>query len=91
MKDPYARNSGTRQKIDDDPLEVDKEISLTTMRSDKNSDKVFLTACETARALPVRKRINALDLFNALQDRSLIPNHTVYSTNIERVSQLLNS
>lgn len=89
MKHPYARNTVTRQIIDDDPIEIDEEIPSTNKSQPTNSDPEYLTACENYHQSPVRPRIKMIDLFNALQDKNLIPCHKVYSLNIERCSQML--
>lgn len=46
LKDPFLRNSITRNKIDDEPLELDKEISSVSLVRRINDESVFLSACE---------------------------------------------
>lgn len=45
IKDPSLRNTLIKQKIDDDPIELDKEITSTKTRR-SNDDNIFLSACE---------------------------------------------
>lgn len=89
FKDPYTRNTVTRQITDDEPFEVDKEIASTNIIRRVN-DSIFLAACEDVHQQPANSRINLLDLYKALQDRNVIPCHSVYSNSIERISQMLN-
>ena len=46
MKDPTIRNTVTRQKIDDDVLELDKEIASVTFTRKSNDNSLYLAACE---------------------------------------------
>lgn len=46
LKDPFTRNTVTRQKIDDEPIEIDKEISSFSLARRVNEDSLFLAACE---------------------------------------------
>lgn len=46
LKDPFVRNTVTRQKIDDEPLELDKEISSFSLAKKVNEESLFLAACE---------------------------------------------
>lgn len=89
-KSPYVRNTATRQIIDDHPFEVDREVSSTSLLHRMNNDSLFLADCENGHQLPINSRVNMKDLYNALQDKNLIPCHSVYANNIERISQLLN-
>lgn len=45
LKDPTVRNTVTRQKIDDDVLELDKEITSVTSSRKTNEDSLYLAAC----------------------------------------------
>lgn len=46
LKDPSIRNTVTRQKVDDGPLELDKEITSPNFMRRSNDDPIFLSACE---------------------------------------------
>lgn len=46
LKDPSVRNTVTRQKLDDGPLELDKEITSPNFMRRSNDDVTFLSACE---------------------------------------------
>lgn len=88
LKSPFLRNTVTRQKIDDDPLEIDKEISSMSLQRKNNEETQFLAACEQPTPI-VRKRVTKFDLYMALMDRNIIPSHSVYSINIEKMSSML--
>lgn len=89
-KSPYTRNSATRQVVDDHPFEVDREVSSTSLLHRTNDDSFFLAACENSHQMPVNGRVTMKDLYMALQDKNLIPCHSVFANNIERISQMLN-
>lgn len=90
LKDPTLCNTTSRQQIDDAPVEIDKNISLSNQnRPPVNDDSIFLTACEEVYHRP-RRRINIVDLYNVLQDRQIVPAHSVHAINVERISQMLN-
>ncbi|XP_063705329.1 transcriptional adapter 1-like [Culicoides brevitarsis] len=88
LKDPFTRNTVTRQKVDDEPIELDKEISSFSLQRRPVGDSLFLSACEEPNPVP-RRRITTLDLYKALQDKNVIPSHAVYSINIEKISSML--
>lgn len=89
LKDPTVRNT-LRQQIDDAPIEIDKAIASSNLnRVQTNDETIFLTACEDIHHVP-KRRLNILDLYKALQDKQVIPAHSVYATNMERISQMLN-
>lgn len=88
LKDPFTRNTVTRQKIDDEPLEIDKEVTSVSLMRRNNEDTQFLAACEELNPIP-RQRITKLDVYKALMDRNVIPSHSVYSINIEKISSML--
>lgn len=46
LRDPSVRNTVTRQKVDDSPLELDKEITSPNFMRRSNDDGIFLSACE---------------------------------------------
>lgn len=89
LKDPFVRNTVTRQKIDDDPLEIDKEISSVSLLRKPNEETQFLAACEEHKTPLAKQRISKFDLYTALSDRNVIPSHSVYSVNIEKISNML--
>lgn len=89
-KHPYLRNTASRQIIDDHPIEFDKHGQPTySILNRIYPDESFLTACETIQQKSVSGRITVVDLYHALKDKSLIPCHSVYANNIERISQSL--
>uniref|UniRef100_A0A182PNL0 Uncharacterized protein n=1 Tax=Anopheles epiroticus TaxID=199890 RepID=A0A182PNL0_9DIPT len=81
-----VRNTVTKTKIDDEPMELDREI-LCYVKTPP-TDSTFLANCENLYP-NVSRKINALELYRALEDRNLISSHSVYSTNIERISSRL--
>uniref|UniRef100_A0A182S5L2 Transcriptional adapter 1-like protein n=1 Tax=Anopheles maculatus TaxID=74869 RepID=A0A182S5L2_9DIPT len=81
-----VRNSVTKSKIDDEPMELDREI-LCYVKTPP-TDSTFLASCEHLYPT-VSRKINAFELYRALQDRNLISSHSVYSTNVERISSQL--
>jgi len=88
IKDPFLKNTVSRQKIDDIPLELDREITSAHLLRRNNEDVIFLSACE--ELFPTKKRlINVRDLYKALQDKNIIPSHAVYAVNMERIAQML--
>lgn len=89
-KDVSLRNTAIRQIIDDEPLEVDREISSISTRHRTNDDSVYLAACENVHQTLDVNCINVLDLYHTLQDKNLIPCHSVYTNNMERISHMLN-
>lgn len=46
LRDPSLRNTVTRQKVDDTPLELDKELNTANFMRRQNDDVTFLSACE---------------------------------------------
>ncbi|KAH8248655.1 hypothetical protein KR032_001816 [Drosophila birchii] len=86
LRDPSLRNTVTRQKVDDTPLELDKELNNFMRR--QNDDMVFLSACE--EVLPSEPTVITLkDCQLAFQDRNLIGSHAVYSINMERLNMMM--
>lgn len=86
-KDITLRNTLARTKIDDAPIEIDRDI--VCHRPNNSEISTFLSVCEelhTAR----KKRITILDVHRALMDKNVIPNHSVHSINMERISHMLN-
>lgn len=89
-KDLSLRNTAIRQVIDDEPLEIGREVSSISTRHRTNDDFSFLAACENVHHTLDVNCINVLDLFLTLQDKNLIPCHSVYTNNMERISHMLN-
>ncbi|XP_059607546.1 transcriptional adapter 1-like [Phlebotomus argentipes] len=88
VRDPFVRNTVTRQKIDDAPVDIDKEITLVNLMRNPTEDSVFLADCGEITP-PKQHRVTVQDLYRALQDRNIIPSHSVYSINAERISNSL--
>ncbi|XP_055705360.1 transcriptional adapter 1-like [Phlebotomus papatasi] len=88
VKDPFVRNTVTRQKIDDRPVDIDREVALVNLTRNPADDTVFLTDCGEI-CPPKKHRITVQDLYLAFQDRNIIPSHSVYSINAERISNSL--
>uniref|UniRef100_A0A1Y9H9J8 Uncharacterized protein n=1 Tax=Anopheles farauti TaxID=69004 RepID=A0A1Y9H9J8_9DIPT len=86
LKHPFVRNTVTKSKIDDEPMELDREIICYVKTPP--TDSTFLASCEQLYPT-VSRKINALELYRALEDRNLISSHSVYSMNIERISSQL--
>lgn len=90
IKDIFTRNTVTRSKIDDSPIELDKEITSMNMPRRVSDATVVLASCEEPYHRP-HKRISTLDLYLTLHDRSVIPSHSIHSINMERISNLLDN
>lgn len=90
VRDPAQRNTSARKIVDDYPMEIDKEIVSTNLMRRYNDDIAFVASCEDVHVKAVKPKIHLIDLFRALQDRNLIPCHSVYSINIERIAHMLN-
>lgn len=89
-KDLALRNTAIRQIIDDEPFDIEREISSTKTQHATNDDSVYLAACETVHHTLDVNCINVQDLYLTLQDKNLIPCHSVYTNNMERISHMLN-
>ncbi|ALC42800.1 Ada1-2 [Drosophila busckii] len=84
LRDPSLRNTVTRQKLDDAPLELDKE----QQRHQLDNDILALSACE--QVLPNERIVITLrDCQDALRDRNLIGSHAIYSINMERLNMMM--
>lgn len=92
FKDPTLINTATRQTIDDQPFDIDREISSINEQSDPDycDHSSYLATCESSQQKIEVERITMEDLYLTLQDRNLIPCRSVYAINIERISQSLN-
>eukprot|EP00099_Drosophila_melanogaster_P024839 NP_723703.1 transcriptional adaptor 1-2 [Drosophila melanogaster] len=88
LRDPSLRNTVTRQKVDDTPLELDKELNTANFMRRQNDDVTFLSACEEVQ--PTERTVITLkDCQLALRDRNLIGSHAVYSINMERLNMMM--
>ncbi|XP_022220903.1 transcriptional adapter 1 [Drosophila obscura] len=88
LRDPAQRNTVTRQKVDDTPLELDKELNTANFMRRQNDDVIFLSACE--EVLPSETTLITLeDCQLAFRDRNLIGSHSVYSINMERLNMMM--
>ncbi|XP_005192142.2 transcriptional adapter 1 [Musca domestica] len=88
LKDPSLRNTVTRQKLDDGPLELDKEITSPNFMRRTNDDVTFLSACEELYHKS-SKKITLKDCQRAFNDHNLIPSHSVYAINMEKLTQMM--
>lgn len=89
VKDPFLRTTIARQKIDDEPIEINKVISTVSANQRSYDENVFTTDCEEVEYSTPRN-ISILDVYKTLMDRNIIPSHSVYVLNIERISNMLN-
>ncbi|XP_017065502.1 transcriptional adapter 1 [Drosophila eugracilis] len=88
LRDPSLRNTVTRQKVDDTPLELDKELNTANFMRRQNDDVTFLSACE--EVIPSERTVITLkDCQLAFRDRNLIGSHAVYSINMERLNMMM--
>ncbi|BFF95760.1 transcriptional adapter 1 [Drosophila madeirensis] len=88
LRDPALRNTVTRQKVDDTPLELDKELNTANFMRRQNDDVIFLSACEEVEPSE-RTLITLKDCQLAFRDRNLIGSHSVYSINMERLNMMM--
>ncbi|ETN58037.1 SPT3-associated factor 42 [Anopheles darlingi] len=88
LKHPFVRNTVTKSKIDDEPMDLDKEITTVSYLKPPPGESLFLAGCEQLYP-KVNKKISTYEVYRALQDRNIIPSHSVYSMNIERISSQL--
>ncbi|XP_055617199.1 transcriptional adapter 1-like [Toxorhynchites rutilus septentrionalis] len=85
---PFIRNTVTKTKVDDEPMELDKEMTTLTYLKPPAGDSMFLASCEEPYANQFKK-ISVYDVYKTLLNRHIIPSHSVYSMNMERISSLL--
>lgn len=90
FKDPTQRNTISRQVVEEYPLDIDKEIVSTIMMRRTNENVAFTASCENMHVKPGRTKLHLIDLYRALQDRNLIPCHSVHSVCLERIAHMLN-
>lgn len=85
---PFVRNTVTRTKVDDEPIELDKEITTVCYLKPAAGESSFLASC--GEPYPNQtKKITTYDVYKTLLNRNVIPSHSVYSMNMERISSLL--
>ncbi|XP_055586587.1 transcriptional adapter 1-like [Uranotaenia lowii] len=85
---PFVRNTVTKQKVDDEPMELDKEITTVCYLKPAAGESQFLASC--GEPYPNQKRkITVYDVYKTLLNRNVISSHSVYSMNMERISSLL--
>uniref|UniRef100_A0A1Q3F1W9 Putative transcriptional adapter 1 n=1 Tax=Culex tarsalis TaxID=7177 RepID=A0A1Q3F1W9_CULTA len=85
---PFVRNTVTKTKIDDEPIELDKEITTVCYLKPAPGESSFLASC--GEPYPNQtKKITTYDVYKTLLNRNVIPSHSVYSMNMERISSLL--
>lgn len=89
LKDPFLRTTIGKQKIDDEPVDINKVISTVSANQRAYEENIFTTNCEEI-ATQQTKNISVLDVYKSLMDRNVIPSHSVYTLNIERISNMLN-
>lgn len=89
LKNPFLRTTIGKQKIDDEPVDINKVISTVSANQRTFEENIFTTNCEEIET-PSTKNISVLDVYKTLMDRNIIPSHSVYSLNIERISNMLN-
>lgn len=92
FKDPILKNTVSRQIIDEYPIEIDKEVmsTITTNPRRTPEDSIYGTDCDDLQLSATHTRITLIDVYNILQDRNIIPCHSVYALNMERISHMLN-
>lgn len=85
---PFNRNTVTKTKVDDEPMELDKEITTVCYLKPATGDSMFLASC--GEPYPNQtKKITVYDVYKTLLNRNVIPSHSVFSMNMERISSLL--
>lgn len=89
LKDPFLRTTIGKQKVDDEPVDINKVISTVSANQRAYEENIFTANCEEI-AVPQAKNISVLDVYKTLMDRNVIPSHSVYTLNIERISNMLN-
>lgn len=77
FKDPNLRNTLTRQKIDDEMLELD-------VFARKSSDDTFYLASYEECDHP-RRKITLYDIYKTLRDRNVIPSHSINTMTMEKI------
>ncbi|XP_058450309.1 transcriptional adapter 1-like [Malaya genurostris] len=85
---PFNRNTVTKSKIDDEPMELDKEITTVCYLKPPAADSMFLASCGEPYPNQMKK-ITVYDLYKTLLNRNVIPSHSVYAMNMERISSSL--
>lgn len=79
QKDPSIRNTITRQKID---------LEYPTIEKKATDDSIYLSAHEDT--FQPRRKISLLDIYKTLQDKNVIPSHSISMLTVERITTLIN-
>ena len=80
QKDLTVRNTITRQKID---------LEYPTIEKKAADDSILLSAHENTSHL--RRKISLFDIYKTLQDKNVIPSHSISMLSIERLTTSINS
>jgi transcriptional adapter 1 len=79
FKDPTIRNTLTRQKIDFEVPQIERK---------NQDDSNYLAAHqETSHS---KRKISLIDIYKSLQDKNVIPSHSISLLSIERLTALIN-
>lgn len=79
FKDPTVRNTVTKQKLDQDILTIER----------RNQDESSYFSTHDTSSNPKHK-ITLLDIYKTLQDKNLIPSHSISLLSIERLTTVMN-
>jgi len=79
QKDPTVRNTITKQKIDLEYPTIERKIC---------DDSIYLSAHEDTSHF--RQKISLLDIYKTLQDKNVIPSHSISMLTIERLTTQIN-
>lgn len=91
QKNPFTINTATRQVIDDQQEYEEEDSDSESLKNVTNDDDTeVLAACEAVQQPPdVDHRITLRDLYITLQDKTIIPIHSVYALTMERITLAL--
>lgn len=79
FKDPTIRNTLTRQKID---------LEVPPIERKNPDDSNYFSAHQ--ESFNSKKKISLLDIYKSLQDKNVIPSHSISLLSIERLTTLIN-
>lgn len=79
LKDLTVRNTLTRQKIDMEPPTIEKKPA---------DDIAYMSAYEGTSHK--HRKISLMDIYKTLQDRNVVPSHSIAMLTIERLTTLIN-
>lgn len=79
FKDPTLRNTVTKQKLDMDVMQVER----------RNQDESSYYSTHDSSSTP-KHRITLMDIYKTLQDKNLIPSHSISLLSIERLTTVMN-